>query len=188
MEFPKGWKRQNQRQAVVAISDEEDAIVQLTLASEQTAEAALRSFLSQEGIKRSGSSMQPIHGLTTAGSGFTVTRETQKIRGRVGFVEYRDLVFQLLGFSTRERWPDHESAIRRSLASFDELTDRRFLDVQPKRLKLVRPTRATTLEGLAEEHEATVPVETLALINRVDPAKQLRPGRTYKVVVGGELP
>lgn len=188
LDFPPEWKLRNQRQAVIGISAEQDALVQLTLAREETAGAGLQKFFAQEGVTRSGPPMGSIGGLATAGDGFAASSERGSIEGRVGFVEYRGRVFRLLGYSVQSRWADYRNAIRGALASFRELTDRRALDVGPRRLELIQVTRSMGLDEFAGEHRATVPSSTLALINRLDPDALLQRGRTYKVVTGGERP
>jgi len=188
MEFPDGWKTQNTRQAVIGVSPEEDAVVVLTLAGQETPEAALDQFFSETGIRRTGPAMGSISGLRTAGDGFLVESEEGNIQGRVGFVSHGGQIFRLLGYSEEYRWSSHESPIRRALASFDNLTDRRALEVQPKRLKIVRADRASSLDQFASRHDATVPVGTLALVNGLDTDARLQSGRTYKVVTGGKLP
>jgi predicted Zn-dependent protease len=188
MDFPEGWKLQNLRQAVSAGSPEKDALIQLTLSGAETPEAALTEFFTQSGIRRTGPSMGSISGLRTAGDGFVVTTDEGNLQGRVGYVGYGGRVFQLLGYTVEHRWTTYESEIRRTLASFDQLTDQRALAVQPKRLKAVRVDRAMTLGEFANRHRSSVPVETLALINRLDADSRLAPGKTYKIVTGGDLP
>jgi predicted Zn-dependent protease len=188
MVFPEGWRTQNTRGAVIAGSPEEDAIVQLTLFHGDDPESALQEFLSRSGMRRTGPRMGSISGFRTAGDGFIVTNEQGNVRGRVGFVEYGDHLYRLIGYCPEYRWAAYETTIRRSLASFDRLTDRRALDVRPKRVKIVRVDRAMTLDEFARLHEATVPVETLAVINRIDSDARVEPGRPYKTVTGGTLP
>ena len=67
-------------------------------------------------------------------------------------------------------------------------TERAALNVEPKRLSVVRVRRSTSLESFARSQGATVPVETLALINHIAPDARLESGRTYKVVTGGRMP
>jgi predicted Zn-dependent protease len=188
MVFPKGWKLQNMRQAVVGVSEEQDAAIQLTLAGGDNPESALREFIAQSGMRSTGPSMGSISGLRTAGDGFVATSDDGNLQGRVGFIEYEGQVFRLLGYCPEYRWSAYESSIRGALASFDRLTDRRALDVQPRQLKVVRVDRAMTLAELASRHGASVPVETLALINRIDAGTRLEPGRSYKLITGGVLP
>ncbi|MGH7505095.1 MAG: M48 family metalloprotease, partial [Longimicrobiales bacterium] len=49
--FPQGWQTANQKQAVLAGSPNQDAIVQITLAGESSSDAAARAFLSQQGLQ-----------------------------------------------------------------------------------------------------------------------------------------
>jgi predicted Zn-dependent protease len=75
-----------------------------------------------------------------------------------------------------------------SIGSFAVLTDRRYIDVQPKRLKVVRPGSSMSVEQFAARYDATIPTEELALINDIDAGERLSSGRSYKVVQGGRLP
>jgi predicted Zn-dependent protease len=77
---------------------------------------------------------------------------------------------------------------QRTIGSFDDLTDRRALEVQPKRLRVVRADRTMSLEQFAREQHATVELETLALINQMPDGGGVQRGERYKLVVGGELP
>jgi hypothetical protein len=45
-----------------------------------------------------------------------------------------------------------------------------------------------TLAELERRYPSTVDLETLAIINHVQPGDTLRAGQPYKRVVGGELP
>ena len=72
--------------------------------------------------------------------------------------------------------------------SFASLTDRRYLDVQPKRVEVVPVTQPMTVAELARRHGATVSADVLALINHVAPGGTLPAGQPAKVVVGGRLP
>jgi predicted Zn-dependent protease len=188
IDFPEGWKLQNLRQAVAGASPEKDAVIQLTLSDAETPEAALQDFFSGSDIRSTGPNMGSISGLRTAGDGFVATTDQGNLQGRIGFVAYGSHVFQLLGYSVEHRWSTYEDEIRRTLASFDKLTDPRALAVQPKRLKVVRVDRSMTLAEFASLHRSTVPIETLALLNRLDADSRLAPGKTYKVIVGGDLP
>ena len=45
-----------------------------------------------------------------------------------------------------------------------------------------------SLGEFARRYDATVPVTTLALINRLEAGSRLEAGRSYKVVTGGSQP
>jgi predicted Zn-dependent protease len=175
--LPEGWKLQNQRRAVIGISEERDALVRLTLSGQETASGALQSFFERSGFERGRSWTPALAGLTAAASGFRISRESGALDGEVVF-----------GVALDSVWDARRPAIRAALGSFERVTDRRVLEVEPARLEIVRLPESMTLESFAERYEASVEIETLAAINGVDPGARLERGRSYKVVRGGELP
>src|SRR5881397_3379258 len=48
--FPEGWTSSNGRQAVVAVSPQQDAMVEVSVGKEPTADAAARALLAQQGL------------------------------------------------------------------------------------------------------------------------------------------
>jgi predicted Zn-dependent protease len=188
LDFPAEWKRTNTRQYVVAMSPQEDAMIQLVLAREDTSEGAMRAFLEQGGVANANPSTRTIHGLTALGTSFTATLSQGQAAGEVAFIEYDGKVFQILGIAGEAKWNDVRGPVADSLASFRPLTDSRMLDVEPQQIRIVRPGSAMDLEELARRFGATVPVKTLSVINGVDPGDRLEVGRAYKVVRGGKLP
>jgi predicted Zn-dependent protease len=187
LRFPAGWKGQNQKQAVGAISPQEDAIVVLTLAPGTSAEQAANAFLNQQGIRPAGAERTRIGGMPAVSAVFEAISGQTAIAGRVAFVEHDGRVYRLLGYTPGQRWRSYERVFAESLSSFASLTDRRYLDVQPKRLKVVDVSAPTTIESLSRRHGATVPAQVLALINHVATGGTV-PAGSAKVVVGGRLP
>jgi predicted Zn-dependent protease len=188
MTFPRGWKGQNQKQAVGAISPQEDAIVVLTLAPGTSAEQAATQFLRQQGIRSGNAQRTRIGGLQAVTAVFEAMSDQTPVAGHVAFVEHGDKVYRLIGYTVSQRWGSYDRLLAESLSTFAPLTDRRYLDVQPRRVKVVDVPQATTIEDLARRHGATVPPATLALINHVAPGATVPAGRPVKVVVGGRLP
>jgi predicted Zn-dependent protease len=188
MRFPAGWKTQNQKQAVGATSPQEDAIVVMTLVAGRSADQAANEFLRQQGLRAAGSERTNIHGLPAVTALFEAVADQTPIAGRVAFVEYGDKVYRLLGYTPSVRWGNYDRVFADSISSFAPLTDRRYLDVQPRRVKVVPVTQPMTLDELARRQGATVSTDVLALINHVAPGAPLPAGRPVKVVVGGRLP
>ena len=187
-EFPEGWRFDNQREAVVGVNESQDAIVALTLAPDDSSQTALASFLEQPGITRMGGTPGRISGFSSAGAVFDVATQSGTARGVVLFVEFDSRVYRLLGYTSETRWSELRETLTRFAVSFARLTDRRALEVQPARLRVIRVDQAQTLEAFSKRYRSSVPIETLALINRLDPGERLRAGGAYKVVTGGELP
>lgn len=185
LEFPQGYQTANQKSAVLGISAGQDAMVELSLSGATTADAGLRDFLAQEGMRRAGNGVGRVHGMPTASDAFSVTGQGGAVRGVVAFVQYDGRVFRLLGYATEAAWSQREAALRASLSSFDRLTDPAALQVQAKQLNIVRPPNSLSVNSFASSYDATIGVATLALINQVETTAQLQGGKPYKVVTGG---
>lgn len=186
--MPAGWQQENQRQAVISLRPENDAAVILTLAAEGSPQEAARAFFSQQGIERGNAWRTNFHHFRTAPAGNAAGQAQQQLRGIVGFVSHQGRVLRLLGMSVAERWPQAERELAAALASFGPLTDRRYLDVQPARIRLVTLDRPTTLAELARREGATADLQQLAILNGIAPETPLAAGRLVKLVHGGELP
>ncbi len=189
LRFPAGWKTSNQRQAVGAISPREDAVVVLTLSGRSSPEEAAREFFSQQGVEQGPVLAASLGGGRAVAHVFEVTRQQRpSLQGLAAFAELGGKVYQLLGYTLQSRWPSYDSTLSQSIATFGPVTDRRLLAVQPQRIEVVRLPAAMTLEEFARRYPSTVDLETLAIINQVEPGERLAAGREVKRVVGGELP
>jgi predicted Zn-dependent protease len=186
--FPEGWTTSNGKQAVGAVSPQKDAGVELSLAKERTADAAIQAFLSQKGLTGGYPVRTSIGGLPAVSAPFTAATESGTLRGSVVSVEHAGAVFLILGYSTDARWPAYRAAVEGTQQSFGRLTDPAMLDVQPQRLDIVKLSKRTTIEALARERSSPVPAATLALVNQVEVDTPLEPGRLVKWVVGEPLP
>jgi predicted Zn-dependent protease len=185
--FPNGWVTQNQKSAVVGLSSGKDAMVQVTLASDAASPGdAAQAFLSQEGMQSTRPRSTRVNGLAAVEADFVVTTEQGDLEGAALFVSYGGNVYQLLAYGTSQAWSDQEPAARQSLNSFDRLTDRQALRVQPNRLEVITLDRPMTFERFVEQYPSVVSIEELALINQVDQPSHLVPaGRKLKRVVQG---
>ena len=65
--FPAGWKKQNLSQAVIGMSQADDAVFQVTLADATSPDAAATEFFRQRGITLDASSSERINGLAARG-------------------------------------------------------------------------------------------------------------------------
>ncbi|HEV8305993.1 MAG TPA: M48 family metalloprotease [Gemmatimonadales bacterium] len=188
LRFPDGWTTQNQRQAVVAVTPDRDATIQVTLAQQPTAAAAARALLGQEGVTGDAPIRTAVNGLPAVSATFVATTENGDLRGSATFVEHGGRVFQLLALAPAARWPTHAAAAERAMRSFAPLTEPAVLAVQPWRIAFVTLDRRATLAELAGRRPAPVPLATIALINRTQPDAPLTPGTVVKWVTGNPRP
>ncbi|HVR69341.1 MAG TPA: M48 family metalloprotease [Vicinamibacteria bacterium] len=187
-EFPPGWQTNNQKQAVAAMSPEQDGLVVITMAGGASAQSAAQQFFSQQGIQR-GQAWQggAVNGLRAQAYQFAAATQQGQLQGIAAFVELDGKVYQALGYAPAQRWSRHQATVNRALRSFNRVTDRRVLDMQPARLRVVNVPAGMTVSEFARRYPSTASVQTLAAINGVsDPNQPLR-DRLAKRVVGGPV-
>jgi predicted Zn-dependent protease len=184
-EFPPGWQTNNQKQAVAAMSPEQDGLVVITMGSGESAQAAAGQFFSQQGIQRGQAWRGDVNGLRAQAYQFAAATQQGTLQGIAAFVEMDGKVYQVLGYAPQQRWGRHEATINRALGSFDRVTDRRVLDVQPARLRVVKVPAGMTVAEFARRYPSTASLQTLASINGVSGPDQPLRDRLAKQVVGG---
>jgi len=186
LKFPDQWKKQNLPQAVVAVSPNEDAIVQLALAGQNSPEQAASQFLSQQGVRAGNASRTSINGLPAASSYFQAQTEQGQIEGLVSFISYGGQTFGLMAYTPAGKLSSYDQVFQSTIRSFTELRDQSKINVQPARVELVKVPRQLTLEQFNAQYPSSVPIEQLAIINELEGPQALIPaGRTVKRVVGG---
>jgi predicted Zn-dependent protease len=183
--FPDGWTTHNGAQAVVAVSPQGDAAVELAQAKEQSADAAARAFLAQQGITSGSSARLSLSGgLSAVSAPFAAATDNGTLSGTVLFVEYGGAVYGIVGYAPETRWPTYRAVAERAQQTFQRLTDPAALNVQPQHMDIVTLVRATTIAQLARERASPALATTLALINQVEVDTPFATGRLVKWVVG----
>ncbi len=186
--YPRGWKAENQRQAVGAVSPNQDAIVVLSLARGTSADQAAQEFFRQQGVRPAGTQRATINGMPAVTGVFEAVSGQTLLAGRVAFIELGGRVLRLLGYTPQSRWSAYDRIFAEAIGSFDNLTDRRYLDVQPRRIEIVPLRESMTVAAFKARHPTPVSADVLALINGVAAGGTLPAGEPVKTVVGGRLP
>ena len=185
--FPDGWKTSNMKQAVIAVSPLEDAVVQITLSMETSERVAADKFFTQKGITAENVKRGEIHRQPAVTGSFRVQTEQGVLSGMVAFISYNGNVYQILGYSSLTNWAAYTQIVEKSLLSFDRLTDPDILAVQPMRIRIVTLENDMTIEEFASVHPSPVSLETLALINQVKKDTVLTAGQKVKQVIGEKV-
>jgi predicted Zn-dependent protease len=183
LRFPDGWTTANQRQNVYAVGPEQDAVVELRLAEEASPQAAATAFLAQEGVRATRTFRQEVNGFDTYWARFEARSGDTDLAGTVAFLEHGGNVYRLLGYGLAASWPPLAAVAERSIGSFERLTDRAVLSIQPDRLRFVQLSSSLTLEQFVARYPSTVPPETIALINQIGPDQRLAQGQRVKRIV-----
>lgn len=185
--FPAAWTVQNQRDAVQAVSPQQDAVVQLSIATQATPDQAATAFFSQQGVTGTPARVT-VRGLAATTGEFAATTDQGAVAGRATFIDYGGHVYQILAITSQDRWPGVRDVAWRATTSFDRLTDPAVLAVQPWHVQIVTVRQSMTVEEFARAYPGPVPVATVALVNNMDPGDRFAAGSLAKRIVGDPLP
>jgi len=185
IDFPQGWKTQNQPQAVVGISPNQDAIFELAPSSAASPEAAARRLSSQQGIQtwdvRSGN----VNHFPAISSYFQAQTDQGTLTGTACFISYGGKTYALLGYTTPAKLSAYQPTFQQVIASFNTLTDPEALNVQPARIHVMKLPRAMTLMEFNAQYPSSISADQVALINGLDKNATIAAGQQVKRVVGG---
>jgi predicted Zn-dependent protease len=183
MDFPSQWQTQNRADAVVAVSPQNDAILQLSLGGSDAPETLLQKFAQQQGVQMGNSQRTTVNGLPAATAEFQAQdQQGNTLAGRVLYVRQGNTTYQLLGYSSGARYGSYASLLSQSMQSFANLTDQAALNKQPVHLSLVRLPRAMTVEEFYRQYPSVIKLELVAAINGVNPGETLPAGIMAKRV------
>src|SRR5690349_13499301 len=187
--FPSGWTTSNGAQAVVAVSPQGDAAVELSQATEPTADAAARAFLAQQGLTAGASVRVGLSGgLSGISAAFSAATDNGTLRGTALFVDYGGAVYRIVGYAPEAQWSGYQGVAERAERSFQTLTDPVALNIQPQHLDILTLGASSTLALMLRQRSSAVSGAELALINQVETQTPFASGRLVKWVIGAVQP
>jgi predicted Zn-dependent protease len=187
MGFPTGWNTQNLSQAVIGVSPQQNAAIQLTLAQDADAATAAQRFVQQQGLQAGQATRQTINGLPAVLVPFQAQTQEAVLRGLVAFITHEARVYQILAYSPAAAYAQYQNAFQQVIGSFAPLTDPAVLGLQPDRVSIVRVPSAMTLAEFNTRYPSAVPLPELAILNQVAGPETLLPaGSMIKRVVAGQ--
>lgn len=178
---PRGFEVVNQPSQVVMVGPNQEALLVFTFSQANTPEEAARQFSAQEGITVVNTGTIN----TGAGTGYSVIADAQTQQGAVRlqntFTSYGGTVYSFLGYTSPDGFQRYQSAFQSAAQGFRDLTDARYLNVQPTRLELVRVSRPTTFSSLLGNLPNDFTPEEVAILNQVELGDTIPAGRTVKI-------
>ncbi len=187
--FPDGWQTANLPSVVGSQAPSQDAIVQLTLASEGSShDEAASAFFSQDGLSSGRVGRERINGLPATMGSFLTQTEQGVLEGIAAFLDHGGLTYRIMGYTVQGRLTNYQNAFLRFIRSFAVLTDRAALSVEPMRIELYTLQRASSIAELARRKPTPASEARLAILNGVLETERIPAGRTIKWVVGEPPP
>lgn len=186
--FPAGWKTINQKQAVIGVSPNQDAAIQIMLSGQKNLQSAANEFFRQEGIQAGQLSSSSINNLPTIFGEFAAATEQGNVQGTSYFIQYGENIYHMIGYTAQQQWGQYKNPVVSSIGSFNQLNDPAYLSVEPRKINIVNLDQAMTLQQFYAKYPSTVPIEEIALINQAEAGTQFQAGQKLKQVVGGKVP
>ena len=186
IEMPRGFKGENTRQAVWAVSPNGDAVFQLTLAEGDSPDRAAREFFGGQEIRTLDTDRTSVNGLPAIVGTFEATSGQTLVQGVAAFVGLDGRVYRVVGYTGRADWSRYSRSFGNAMRSFGPLRERWALDTQPHRIEIVVPRSDLTLQQFTERYPSTVPDSTVAIINQLQAGDTFKAGRQAKRVTGGD--
>lgn len=179
LRFPAGWQRQNLAHAVIAVSPNRDAVIELTLASEGSVDAAARSFLSPASVQTGATLREPVNGLPALFAEFRAqTQQQQVVQGLAGFIDHGGRIYKIIGYSPVQSYTRYDRAFQQVLASFAPLTDPAVLNLQPDLLRIERAPETLSLNEFNRRFPSAVELDLLVILNQMPTASTPLPAGT----------
>jgi len=186
--FPQGWQFVNQKQAVIGVSKNQDAMIQISISKEKGDDAASSAFFSQQGVSSGGVSRTKINGMNAVTGNFTANTESGMLSGNATFLTYNGSTFQILSYGESSVWTGYSSTVMSSVQSFNELKELRYINVQPQRLKLITINQSMTLTQFNNKYPSNIDMKVLSIINQSDQNSLFPTGSKLKQITGTGAP
>mgnify|MGYP001825316448 CR=1 FL=1 len=186
IDFPADWAVQNSKTVVIGAPEDGSAVVAL-LASRREAEtlrAHVGAVLEGRGATNARGERTTVNGYPAFWVAYNIEDGATTLGVRETFVEYGDLVYDLVGYTLDADYARFAPAFEAYQDSFRSLSQSRADRYQPDRIRITRVARSATFESLVQDTPAA-DVDQLALLNGVARTSTLESGALIKTVDAG---
>jgi len=181
---PAGWVVNNTASQVQIFTEEQDAVILLSLASEGTPVAAADAFVAGTQAAVVSSAPVNVNGLAAHRVLCDVATDGGVLRALCYFIKKDAVVYGFLGYTEQTAFDGRLATFEGAMKGFRGLTDAARINVKPDRLALRRVTRAETLRlallDLGVPQEA---LEEHAIMNGRELTETVAANTTLKIVV-----
>jgi predicted Zn-dependent protease len=186
---PAGWKLVNSPMQVQMAPDDGNALMVFMLAPQKSAaeaaEAAMKD-LNLTVLETGSTSVNGLPAVATVSQQVSQNQQTgqqQTIRVMSYFIEYGGTVYVFHGVSTDAGFNSYIRQFESTMVNFNRLTDPARLNVKPKRIRVKKIQRNTTLaDAFRSFNVPQNQLNELALLNNLELTDQVGAGKLIKVI------
>jgi predicted Zn-dependent protease len=149
--FPQGWQLQNMHAQVIIGSDDGEAavILQAEKSSEDLQNYARNLTADAQNLKFLRDQSRKINGLTAYQQLYNYyPQDSPDLRVLLSFIKYGSYIYTFTALSTITNFDQYDNQFERLVSSFRRLTNRFYLNRQPKRIKLHKANGRQNLQKI----------------------------------------
>lgn len=184
---PQGWQVINQRQQVVLLGPDQNAVIIFRIDGEsESAQQSVQSFIGQDGITVNEGPEQVLSSGQFSGfrADVTVQQQEGNLRAIVHAIEFDDRVYRFINYTALNRFEDFEEQLKVVPVNFDRVTDEAVLNIRPVTLNVFQAENPGTFSSfLPDELPMEIDEEEIAIINQVYLDDHIEAGRYLKIPV-----
>jgi len=181
---PTGWQVQNQPTRVILIAPEQNAVMLMELdANNNSVETSVRTFAGQQGMNMVSSGATSSNGLDAYQAIVDATdQQGRQMRIYVYAIEYENNIYRFVGFTGKSAFDSYKNSFTTTTKGFDELTDKKTLNIKPVRLKVIVAERTDKLINLLPKNlPMNITPEDVAILNQLELTDTVEKGTRIKL-------
>jgi predicted Zn-dependent protease len=183
---PSGWKVNNLPSQVQMISADEKAIILFTMATGTTAESAADDYIKNAKANVAKRSNIKVHSLNAVQIYSQIADGQNTLRVQSYFIERNKQVYVFHGFTDSSLFDGFQQTFSATGSGFNELNDRKILNIKPDRIKIQKVTaKGSLMQSLKKIGVNNDDFDTVALLNGLELDDQLSPNTLIKTIVKG---
>jgi predicted Zn-dependent protease len=183
--IPSGWTVQNTPSQVVLVAPDENAA--MILRAEQSS-VGLRDYAAKvaqtQGYSLLDERNLTINGLSSYQQLYDIAQENQQsLRMRASYIRKGQHIYSFSALSTQESFNNYDFQFGTVVGSFNQLNDRRMLNVQPTRIQVVRANGSQNLRTIFKNAGINEKAwSQFAIMNALELDATPQAGRLIKIV------
>lgn len=183
---PEGFAVQNQPSAVILYNQQQNAIIQFGIDTENNSpQASVQSFTSQQGVQTATQNQISVNGMPGYLEEASVQMEDgTQLQILIGAVSYNNYIYNFLSYTLPDLYDNYGPVFLSVIESFNRVTDSDILNVQPAYLELRRAERTAAFQDLLPGNlPVGMQAMDVAIINQVNLDDTIQEGTYIKLPV-----
>jgi predicted Zn-dependent protease len=185
--IPADWKTLNTPTQVQIASPQEDAVILFTMDASASPEEAAAKFISDSKATVVSQNNTKVHGMLATALTADIQSQQEVLRVLVYFIKKDQNIFVFYGFTAQPAFETYKSNFQQTISSFNRLTDRNKINVQPDRVRLKTVTRTGLLKDILIGFKiSSGDLDKMALLNGMQLTDSVPANTLIKIVEKGK--